>query len=70
MPQAYRLEIKGADRPQQLKEVEHLVGSNRLYQRGTDRALFLDCRAIEEPYLLAINLGMIPGVSARVLPGG
>ena len=66
----YRVEIRGANSRQRLEEVESLVGHNRLYRRGTDRELLLDCREASEANLLAVNLGLIPGVQARALLHG
>ena len=55
--------------PHCLPEVEALVGSNRLYRRGTDEGLLLACRDRAEADLLAVNLNLTPGVKARILGG-
>jgi hypothetical protein len=56
-------------RQAQLREVESLVGSNRLYKKGTDSSQYLDLRDRAEADLLVVNLGLIPGVKARILGG-
>jgi len=60
------LEILGVSRPQQLQEVEALVGRYCLYRKGTDSGQFLNCDRARAD-LLMVNLNLIPGVKARIL---
>ena len=62
------VEVSG-NRPAALEEIEDLAGHNRLYRKGTDTALYLDCPDRATAGLLALNLGLIPGVTAGIFGG-
>jgi len=61
------LEISGPRYHLRLNEISALVGSNRLYLKGTNRAHYLDCRDREEADLLLVNLRNMDGVKVRIL---
>jgi len=52
-----------------LSEIEALVGTGRLYLKGTSQERYVDCRDRAEADLLALNLNLMDGVQARICGG-
>jgi len=48
-------------------EVEELVGSHRLYRKGTNQEWYLDFQERPEADLVLVNLNLLPGVEAHYL---
>gem|GEM_PF-4070939 len=65
----HRVTLEIRLRPAQLREVESLAGSHRLYRKGTDYSWYLDLPDRAEADLAMVNLELIPGVKVRILGG-
>lgn len=59
------LEIRAPEH--EFQEIEAYLGHRRLYKKGTDRSMYLDCRDREEADLTKANLEANPGVTVRIL---
>ena len=53
--------------PRQVREVETLMGSERLYRKGTSPEWYLDLPSREQADLLLANLNLLPGLRCRIL---
>lgn len=61
------LQIKGAQGPERLKDIQEIVGGVHLYRKGTDLEWYADFSNREWANLSMVNLNLIPGIKASIL---